>query len=292
LTPSATYGPVTVASAHLQISTLKWIQIYNFTETVEFVRAGTVLCVVPISIFHFGSPTHANIVSGSAWIAVNPFDATAPAGSFAGIAIQSGAVSCDQPMSFAAAVVNVPVGATLDLTLVPAPSPAGPAGFPAQVTAPARITISFPPSGSPAISPTISYDSCSATLYGENVGCTPNNQKPAYNATLKLLYIPGLSSAASFTPTSVAGKLIALNGSAPIVSAGWALSVSESTTPATLGTASGSGDFAIVFGAGLSSQWTGLSRPESAAGGTLIAQNAALLLYLISGSAPGVVLEQ
>jgi hypothetical protein len=288
LSPSATYGPINVASAHLQVSTLKWIQIYNFTETVEFVRAGTVLCVVPISIFHFGSPTHANIVSGSAWIAVDPFDATAPAGSFAGIAIQSGAVSCDQPMSFVAAVVNVPAGATLDLTLVPAPSPAGPAGFPAQVTAPARITISFPPSGSPAIS----YDSCSATLYGENVVCTPNNQKSAYNATLKLLYIPGLSSAASFKPTSVADKLITLNGSAPIVSAGWALSVSESTTPATLGTASGSGDFAIVFGAGLSSQWTGLSRPESAAGGTLIAQNAALLLYLISGSAPGVYLEQ
>jgi hypothetical protein len=288
LSPSATYGPITVVSAQLQVNTLKWIQIYNFTETVEFVRAGSVLCVVPISIFHFGSPTHANIVSGSAWITVNPFDASAPAGSFAGLAVQSGAISCNQPMTFAAAAVDVPAGATLDLTLFPSPSPAGPAGFPAQVTAPARITISFPATGSP----TISYDACSATLYGENISCTPTNQPPAYNATLKLLYIPGLSSAASFTPTSVAGKLITLNGSAPIVSAGWALSVSESTTPATLGTASGSGDFAIVFGAGLSAQWTGLSRPESAAGGTLIAQNAALLLYLISGSAPGVVLEQ
>jgi len=288
LSPSATHGPITVASAGFEVNPTKWILVFNFTETVEFVRAGTVLCVVPLNVFHFGSPTQARIVSGSAWIAVNPFDASAPAGSFAGMTVQSGEISCDQPLSLVSGVINVPASATIDLTLVPAPSPAGPSGFPAKVTAPARVAIRFPASGSPAIS----FNHCSATLYGESIVCTASNLPTAYNAALQLLYIPGVSSAATFTPTSVVGKLITLDGSATIESAGWALSVSASTAPATLGTAANSGDFAIAFGAGLSSQWTGLSRAELAAGGFLIAQNAALLLYLISGSAPGVLVQQ
>jgi hypothetical protein len=288
LSPSAIYGPIAVTSAGLQVSTTTWILIFNFTEMVEFVRAGTVLCVVPLNIFHFGSPTQANIVSGSAWIAVNPLDASAPAGSFAGLTVQSGQISCDQPLSLVSGVIDVPASATIDVTLVPAPSPAGPSGFPVTVTAPGKIAIRFPSSGSPSIS----FDSCSATLYSQQISCTAANLPAAYNTALDLLYIPGSSSAATFAPTSVAGKLIALSGSAPIESAGWALSVSESTTPATLGTAADSGGFAIAFGAGISSQWTGLANAELAAGGVLIAQSAALLLYLISGSAPGVLLEQ
>jgi hypothetical protein len=288
LSPSATYGPITVVSSDLQVKTIKWIQIFSFTETVEFVRDGSVLCVLPLSIFHFGSPTQAGIVSGSAWIAVQPFVSTAPADSFAGIAIQSGEISSDQPLGLGPTVVNVPAGATISLSLVPAPSAAATAGSPATVTSPGKISITFPPSGSP----TISFDSCSATVYSETINCSTANLPAAYNPDLKLLYIPGHSSATTFKPKSVAGKLITLRGSAPIESAGWAFSVSESATPATLGTASGSGDFAMVFGAGISSKWSGLSRPEHAAGGTVIAQNNALILYLISGAAPGVLTEQ
>ena len=108
LSPSATYGPITAVSLDLQIKTLKWIQVFNFTETVEFVRGGSVLCVLPLSIFHFGSPTQAGIVSGSAWIAVQPFASSAPADSFAGIAIQSGEITSDQPLGLGPTVVNVP----------------------------------------------------------------------------------------------------------------------------------------------------------------------------------------
>ena len=49
LVPSATYGPVAISSASLQVNVSKWIHIYNFSETVEFVRAGQNrlrLCVV------------------------------------------------------------------------------------------------------------------------------------------------------------------------------------------------------------------------------------------------------
>jgi hypothetical protein len=288
LSPSATYGPLRATSSDLQIKAPKWIVVFNFTETVEFVRAGSVLCVLPLSIFHFGSPTQAAILSGSAWIAVQPFVSTAPADSFAGIAIRSGEITSDQPLGLGPTVVNVPASATISLSLVPAPSAAGSTGSPATVTAPGKISITFPPGESP----TISFDSCSASLYSEAISCAPANQPAAYNADLHLLYVPGHSSATTFKPKPLAGKLLKLRGSAPIESAGWAFSVSESANPATLGTASSSGDFAIVFGAGISSKWTGLSRPEPAASGTLIAQNTALVLFLISGAAPGVLNEQ
>jgi hypothetical protein len=288
LAPSATYGPITVSTPHLQVNAEKWILIFHFTGTVEFVRAGTVLCVAPISVVSFGQPKEASIESGSAWIAVNPFASSAPASSFAGIAVQSGQISSDQPLSVASGVVTVPAGANLSLKLVPAPLPAGPTGFPASVTAPASISIHFPASGSP----TISCSKSSATLYKEHIACAPANLPATFNAQLGLLYIPGHSSAPTFKPHSLAGKLIHLAGSAPIESAGWALSVSQSTTPLTLGTASGPGDFAIAFGKGISCQWTGLDRPESETGGILIAQNAALILYLISGSPAGILVEQ
>ncbi|MGD0097085.1 MAG: hypothetical protein ABSB60_11355 [Terracidiphilus sp.] len=288
LSPAATYGPIAVVSADLKASSSAWIHVFHFTETVEFVRAGTVLCVVPLDIVLFGTPTQASIASGSAWIAVNPFDSSAPAGSFAGITIQSGEITCDQPFSVISGVVNLPASATIDLTLVPAPSPAGPSGFPTNIAAPGKISARFPSGGSPSIS----FDHCSATLYGEHIHCSASNHPAAYNAALQFLYVPGISTRSTFTPASVSGKLIDLTGMAPIESVGWALSVSASTTPLALGTAVDSGEFAIAFGAGLSSRWTELTRAEFEAGGVLIAQNAALALYLISGSAPGVLIEQ
>ncbi len=288
LSPAATIGPITVSTPNLQLNTLKWILTFVFTGTVEFVRDGTVLCVVPVSILEFGLPTAARVTAGSAWIAVNPFDASAPAGSFAGVAVQSGHISSDQAFSVATGVVTVPTGASLSITLVPAPLSAGPSGFPAKVKAPVSISVSFPATGTP----TASFSGCSATVYTEHIGCSPANLPAVFNAALSLLYLPGHSAAADFKPHPLAGKLIELSGSAPILSAGWALSVSQSTTPLTLGTATGPGDFAIAFGAGLSAIWTGLTTPETEAGGFLIAQNNALLFTLLSGFPPGVLVEQ
>ncbi len=288
LKPSATIGPITVSSPSLQVNAFKWIHIFYFTGTVEFVRGGTVLCVVPVSIFELLPPTQASILSGSAWIAVNPFDSTAPAGSFAGVAVQSGQISCDQAFSVATGVVTVPTGASISITLVPAPMTAGPAGFPAKVNAPASISVSFPASGSP----TISNSFCSATLYGEHIVSNPVNLPAAFNATLGLLYIPGHSAAADFKPHAVSGKLVELGGSAPIDTAGWALYVNQSTTPLTLGTAAGPGEFALAFKAGITCKWTGLNSPEAEAGGYLIADNDGVVLSLVSGSPAGVLVEQ
>jgi hypothetical protein len=293
LRPAATYGPITVTSSQLQVSAAKWIHIYNFTETVEFVRAGTALCVLPLSICEFRFPQQTSITAGSAWIAVNPFDASAPAGSFAGIAVQSGQIICDQPLDIGPAVVNIPAGATLTLTLTPAPQQAGPAGFPATATGPGTVSVVFPPSGTPSIN----FDRCAATLYGKtieaegSIDTAETGLPPVYNAALQMLYLPGYCTVTEFKPKSH-GQLMELAGAAPIESAGWALVVSESTAPLTLGDVDFPGYFAMVFGAGVTCQWTGLGRPEKAAGGYLLAQNGQLLVSALSGSAPGVVIQQ
>ncbi len=287
LSPAATYGPVTVANSLLQTTTTKWIQIFHFVETVEFVRGSTVLCVIPLSIFTSGSQTQASIFAGSAWLAAQPFVASAPADGFAGVTIQSGELTCDQALTFGGTTVSVPAGATLNLSLAPSTLAAGPVAFPTQVTAPTKITITFPPSGTS----TISFNHCSATLYGELIDCKSAHLPAAYNAELMLLYIPGESSAPTFKPTPVTGKLLEFAGSAPIETAGWALSVSQAA-PTALGTAVGPGDFALLFGTGISCRWTGITRSESAALGSLVAQNSALILSVLSGSPTGVVIEQ
>ncbi len=287
LSPAATYGPVTVVSAQLKTTTTKWILPFHFIETVQFVRGSTVLCVLPLSSLSSGSGTSATIFAGSAWLAAQPFVSSAPSDGYAGIAIQSGELSCDESLTFGSTTVTVPASATLSLSLVPAVEAAGPAGFPTQVTAPTKIAAIFPPSGTASI--TAAH--CSAVLYGESIDCAPSHLPAAYNAELGFLYIPGKSFAAVFNPTPVKGKLFEFAGSAPIESAGWALSVSEST-PTTLGTASGPGDFAIVFGAGISCHWPGIHRREPALIGSLIAQNNSLYFSVLSGSPPGVVVEQ
>ncbi len=63
-------------------------------------------------------------------------------------------------------------------------------------------------------------------------------------------------------------------------------------TPSALGAASGPGEFAILFGAGVSVRWTGISRKEPAALGALIARNDSLVFSVLSGSPAGVVISR
>jgi hypothetical protein len=287
--PAATYGPITVSSPNLQTTTQRWILIFRFSGTVQFVRSGTVLCVLPISMVRFGPPpTHATVTAGSAWITVNPFASAAPAGSFAGIAVNSGKISSDHPLSLASGVVTVAAGAKLDIELVPAPMVAGPVGFPASVTAPASITMIFPATGAPSIA----FSNCAANLYGEAITCTGSNPGASYNAQLNLLVVPGRFTAEQFAPGPEAGKLIDITGSAPTQAAGWAFSVSQTTDPTTLGTASGPGAFALECGPGLACAWNGAAKPEPEGEAIFLAQNAALIALFISKLPQAVVTAQ
>lgn len=287
--PAARYGPIAVSSPTLQATTQKWIIVFRFTGTVQFVRSGTVLCVLPISIVKFGPPpTQAAVTAGSAWIAVNPFASAAPAGSFAGIAVNSGHLSSDHPLSLSSGVVTVAPGATLNLQLTPASLAAGPAGFPATVTAPTSVTVSFPPGGAPSIA----FSNCEGTLYGQTVTCTGSNPGASYSPPLNLLVVPGKFAAGQFAPKPVNGKLIDLTGSAAMQAAGWAFPVTQTSDPTLLGTAAGPGDFVLACSHGLFCQWTGAAAPEPEGEAIFLAQNAALLLYLISNSPQGIFSKQ
>jgi hypothetical protein len=286
--PAAIYGPIAVTSPDLQAVTLKWILIFRFAGVAEFVRSGTVLCVLPISMLRFGQPKQADVTAGSAWMAVNPFASTAPAGSFAGIAVSSGKITSDQPLSLSGNVVTVAAGARLDLQLTPSPMAAGPVAFPADVTAPASLTVGFPASGAPSIA----FSSCSATIYGQTITCTGSNPGASFSPQLNLLVVPGKFTPGTFSPASLSGKLIELTGSAPEQVAGWAFNVSQVSDPAQLGAASGPGDFVLACGAGMQCQWTGLAKPESEGEAIFLAQNAALVLFLISNAPKGVVTTQ
>jgi hypothetical protein len=286
--PAATFGPITVFSANLQATTEKWIIIFRFTGVAQFVRSGTVLCVLPISILRFGHPTQATITAGSAWIAVNPFASGAPAGSFAGITVNSGLVSSDQPLVLSGAIVTVAPGAVLDLQLTPSPLPGGPIGFPATVTAPASISVSFPATGAPSIA----FSGCAAVLYGQSITCSGSIAGVSYSPQLNLLVVPGKIPAGNFSPAPQSGKLVDVTGTAQIQSAGWAFNVSQATDTTQLGNANGPGDFALACGAGLLCQWSGLAKPEAEVESIFLAQNTALVLFAISKPPTGVVSTQ
>ena len=107
LSPAATYGLVSVTSDLLQTTSTKWIIIFHFVvEDVQFVRGSTVLCVLPISSSVSGSQADAALSPGSAWLAAQQFVSTAPSYGFAGIAIQAGQLSCDQPLTFGGTTVS------------------------------------------------------------------------------------------------------------------------------------------------------------------------------------------
>jgi hypothetical protein len=285
---TATIGPIDVQGQGLEGTGQRWLNIYSLEETVEFVRGGTVLCVVPLSVLQIGPLSEYSISAGSVWISANAVDASAPAGSFAGIAVQSGQIASNQELSLNHGTVTLAAGQTLSLLLVPTALSAGPAGFPASVTTPPEFSVEFPASGAASIT----CGDFSATVYGEALDLTAMNQPPAYSGLLQMLYIPGTALEAEFAPQQAAGKVLALSGAARIASGGWALAVSQTTNPATLGTALGPGWFALSLEAGLGFQWTGVEQPEMGAGGALIAGNDFVAIAQLSGSAPGVLVEQ
>lgn len=287
LAAAAVYGPISVASPALQTTVQKWIVIYHITETIEFVRSGVVLCVVPLSFTRLGLREEVSVASGSAWVAVPPIDSSAPAGTFAGFTIQSGSFTSDQALTYSSTTATVPAGASLSLTLVPAAEEPGPSGFPASVTPPGNITVNFPASGTA----TITFDTCAGTVYGQAMTCTAQGSA-IYNPLLQVLYLPGKASAASFAPTGAAGKLFTITGSAPVAQAGWALVTAQSTTPASLGTASGPGMIGVVLGSGLSARWTGIGHKELEQSGGLLASDSQVIFYLVSGAPPGMQIQQ
>jgi hypothetical protein len=281
----ATYGPLLVENTDSQITFQKWLNIYIIpVQMVSFVQGSTTLFVAPVAAT--GSLKTVALAAGSAWVNVGSLASGAPANSYAGIAVQGGTLSCDVALTLGATTVTIPAGATVTLEVTPAP-PAGSANPAIQVALPATMTFNFPGSG--AASATLT--AFAAEVCGETFHASPAGQPAVYNDTVKTLAIPCSVDQTQFAPTENPGTLTILTGSAPLLASGWALEVTQNP-PNLLGNAASAGIFYLGFGAGLSVQWTGLSRPEPEGGGIILAASDALLLWTSAALPPFVLSQQ
>ena len=210
----ATYGPLLIENKEAQLTFQKWLIIYIVpVQMVSFVRGSTTLFVAPFAAT--GTAKTINLAGGSVWVNVSPFDSTAPADSFAGVAIQGGTIDSDQNLTLGGTTVTVPSGATLKLKLIPA-NP-GASGNPAiQVAPPADIDFTFPNTGSP----TATVAPFMAQIDGQTFNVTPNGQPPVYNDTVKTFAIPCNTDQTQFQPVTQAGSLVTLSGAANLLAAG------------------------------------------------------------------------
>ena len=279
--PAGSYGPVSVEDPGAQLTVSKWINTYIVpARMVSFVQGGTSLFVAPVA--GTGSVTSVTLAAGSAWINVASFAGGAQPNSFAGIAGRGGSITCDQALALGGSTVIVPDAATLTLTVDPAAP--GSQGDAVSTAAPPNVMTFAYPNGGAA---TATIDDFTASIYDQTFNCAQNGQPAIYDDSTKTLAFPCSASQAQFSPAPQPGMLLSLSGSAPLEAAGWALQVAQSA-PATLGNAASAGFFYLGFGAGLSAQWPGLSRPEPQSGGIALASTGQLMLWTAAGLAPAV----
>jgi hypothetical protein len=282
--PAATYGPISIENPQAQLTVRKWVIAYIIpVHMVSFVRGSTTLFVAPFAVT--GSAKEIALPAGSVWINVASFVSGAPANSFAGITEQSGTITCDQALDLAGDTVAVPAGATLTLTVTPA-APSGMGNAVSMVAPPNVITFAYP-NLQPA---TATIGNFTASVYSEIFDCGQIRQPPVYNDTTKTLAFPCSTNQTQFTPAPQTNTLLALTGSAPLETVGWALQVAQSAPPA-LGNAANAGFFYFGFGAGVDAQWPGLSRSEPESGGIGLASTASFLLWTAAGLPPKTSLQ-
>jgi hypothetical protein len=276
---ATSYGPILIENPESQLTVEKWLKIFIVpVQMATFVQGSTTLFVAPCAAT--GSAKSISLAAGSVWINVASFASGSSADSFAGIAVQAGTITSDQPLTLGGPTVTVPAGASLTLTVNPAaPTSSGTAA--STVTAPASMTFTYP-AGKSA---TAAIADFSATVCGESFACRQASQPAVYNGTLNTLAFPFSTNQTQFAPNSTASTMLSLQGSASLELAGWALQVAQSA-PAQLGNAASAGLFYLGFATGISALWSGLSRPEPEGGGIGLASGDTFLLWTAAGLAP------
>ena len=278
---TTTYGPLQIENVEAQLTVEKWIQIFLIpSDMVAFVRGSTTIFVAPIS--------STNNVSGpgSVWINASLFASDLPANSFVGITVGSAFLTSDETLEFGGTTVTIPADANLELRLYSLTAATGLSNPASEVAPPISIQFNYP-----SIGPATAFaGGFTASVYGETFNWrTSDPTLVFYNDTVKSLVFPADIDQTTFEPIEQAGTLLTLNGSAQITAAGWALQVTQSS-PATLGNAENAGFFFLELTnppptptqpdvPRLFIQWTGLSQPEVAAGGLLLASTGSLRFW-------------
>jgi hypothetical protein len=252
-----------------------WFDFYGIVQEFSVVRApgGVVLMVLPIQNVRRPSATFP-LGPGSAWISSQAVVASAPSGSYSGLAIRGGTLNFSAPVALLAGALQVPANVTISVTLQPDPGAAapgtgsGPGADAAQSSADVAAEVTFVLA--PDLPMTVTSADASITLFGVTVPLRRGTLSPIYDPVLNLILIPYTTTLPSFTVVRSLSDVFTLSGSAPIAAVGWALTVAV-INPGSLGIASGAGLFVLQIPAGLQASWRGLAGGTVAVGPAYLA---------------------
>ena len=242
-----------------------WIDLFRILVQVRLVRVagGTPFLVLPIR--GTGRPRNRHEIGpGSVWIASDQLAAGVPAGGFTGLLVRGGSLkfSSALPQTGLEIVVPPTVTCTLSLDLNPGAAPAGTgAGQDARLSdakIPAHATWVFGPGGAGVESVAGSF-----RVYGSTVDAEVLAGTATYDAALQRILYFARTAAASFKIKDVRSDQFLPSGVAGVLRVAWALPVAQ-TSPASLGSASGAGAWALFLGAGLLLAWKGQAVPVPA----------------------------
>jgi hypothetical protein len=276
------------------------IDLFPIVEQVSLARVagGVPFMKLPIEIFlHLPGPPSPTVTyevpAGSVWFASQLLDATAPAGSWTGIAVSGGTVSFSGAVTGTGNEIVVPPGVTVDVNVTTAPQPAGTGTGPGQdsrdaiVGVPASFRLSVGATAQLALDPA-QVARLSAFGFGTNL--TPAAGPVTYNPALNVLAVPLTAQTSPFTVASVKATAFSLAGAAPIIAAAWALPVAV-IDPASLGAASGAGSLMLGLGPGLTGTWIGQATAVPLMNALLVADPASLAV-LTADAQGDLVLQQ
>jgi hypothetical protein len=277
-----------------------WIDLFPIVRQVSLVRVagGAPFMTLPVEIFvHLpGPPSPAltyDVPAGSLWFASQLLDASAPAGSWTGIAVAGGTVTFSGPVTGTGTEVVVPSGVTVSLSVSTAPQPPGTGTGPGQdsrdatVDVPPGFRLSVGAAAELAIDPA---DTARLSAFGFSTILSPVAGPAVYDPALNVLAVPLSAQTSPLTVSSVKATAFSVAGAAPVTAAAWALPVAV-IDPANLGAASGAGSLMLELGAGLTAAWLGQTAPVPLMDAHLVADPGSLAV-VTAGAQGDLILQQ
>jgi hypothetical protein len=217
------------------------------------VRAGDPEVLLSLDLHPLSSGRSFVIGAGSVWFAAGRL-APGASGGFAGLRITKGVLTADADLTFAGLQAVLPAGATATLVLdIEQPGAAqNPVLFPPTVTivlAPGTMSLA---AGGPAV----------AVAFGATVQLASTATAAGYDAVTRDLTMRLVHDAEVFAPAAPGSALAALQGTAALTGAVWAIPVAFNA-PANLGKAAGAGAICLLLGPGIALQLVspGLTAP-------------------------------
>jgi len=252
-----------------------WFDVFRIVHQVTAVQlpGGVPVLSLPIREPIHPAATY-QLGAGCIWIESRLLAPSTPPGSFTGLRITGGTLHFSIPATVAAGGLQIPPGASMNLTLKlnPPVAAAGPGTGPgadgADVVADLPVDITFRLAARQAAE--ILAAPASVRVYGETIPMRQTGTSAAYEPELRAILVPFETSRATLTVAASRSDMFRPTGVAPITGCAWALPVAI-TSPTTLGVAAGAGALVVKTGPGLQADWSGLQ-------GGAMALNAAFLL--------------